>query len=71
MSVSRRKFSFILCLKLNGLFIVFSLITMMHGIIGAHFIEGKYTKLEGSRNEKIYFAGIKMFHVWTVDCQVS
>ena len=44
---------------------------MMNGVIGTHFIEGKYTKLEGSRNEKIYFAEIKMFQVWTVDCHVS
>lgn len=51
--------------------IVFLLITMMNGIIGAHFIEGNCIKLEGSRNEKIYFEGIKMFHVWTVDCQVN
>lgn len=53
------------------IFVVFSLITVMNGVIGTHFIEGKYTKLEGSRNEKIYFAGIKMFQVWTVDCHVS
>ena len=29
--------------------IVFSLSTMMNGIIGARFIEGKYKKLEGQQ----------------------